>query len=153
MDPAGPLHQPKRLARFVLDRNSAGTSFAGDPNVSFDVIMNSGPWPDDPDDNFSRRSHGLVVIARHLIEGLERSVGDSYAAAQLRALDRDFPEEKVDSWHAVMFSSAEEESEVRAAIETSDRSLATYLNDDGTLVYMRLSEDGRVTGTRDRPRP
>lgn len=146
VDPAGPLHQPKRLARFVLDRNSAGTSFAGDPNVSFDVIMNSGPWPDDPDDNFSRRSHGLVVIARHLIEGLERSVGDSYAAAQLRALDRDFPEEKVDSWHAVMFSSAEEESEVRAAIETSDRSLATYLNDDGTLVYMRLSEDGRVTG-------
>lgn len=146
VDPAGPLDQPKRLARFVLDRDSAGASFAGEPNVSFDVILNSSPWPDDPDDNFSHRSHRLIVITRHLIEGLERSVRDSCSADHLRALDRDFPEEKVDAWLPVTFNSAEEEAEVRAAIETSDRSLAAYLNDDGTLVYMRLSGDGRVTG-------
>ncbi|OLT25163.1 hypothetical protein BJF82_05155 [Kytococcus sp. CUA-901] len=88
VDPAGSLSQPKRLARFTLDKGSATASFAGDPNVSFDVILNAGPWPDDPDDNFSHRSHGLVVITRHLIEGLERSVGGHFRVDLLRALDR-----------------------------------------------------------------
>lgn len=140
VDPAGPLHQPKRLARFTLHRDSAGASFAGDPNVSFDVILNTGPWPDDPDDNFSHRSQGLVVMTRHLIEGLERSVSDPYRVDLLRALD--LPEQRIDTWLPVEFNSADEEADVRAAIAESDRSLATYLNGDGTLVYMRLSGDG-----------
>lgn len=146
VDPAGPLNQPKRLARFTLHKDSAGASFAGDPNFSFDVILNSDPWPDDPDDNFSQRSHGLVVITRHLIEGLERSVSDPYRVDLLRALDQNIPEEKVDTWLPVAFSSSEEEADVRAAIGESDRSLATYLNGDGTLVYMRLAQNGIVTG-------
>lgn len=146
VDPAGPLHQPKRLARFTLHKDSTGDSFAGDPKVSFDVILNAGPWPDDPDDNFSHRSHGLVVIARHLIDGLERSVSAPYRTDLLRALDRNIPEEKVDTWLPVRFSSADEEADVRAAIAQSERRMATYLNDDGTLVYMRLSGDGYVMG-------
>ena len=146
VDPAGPLHQPKRLARFTLHKNSAGVSFQGNPNVSFDVILNTDPWPDDPNDNFSQRSHGLVVITRHLIEGLERSVSDPYRVDLLRALDQNIPEEKVDTWLPVKFGSSEEESDVRAAIAESDRSMATYLNGDGTLVYMRLAENGIVTG-------
>ena len=146
VDPAGPLHQPKRLARFILHKDSAGASFAGNPNVSFDVILNTGPWPDDPDDNFSHRSHGLVVITRHLIDGLERSVRDPYRADLLRTLDQNSPKEKVDTWLPVKFSSVDEEADVRAAIAESDRSMATYLNEGGTLVYMRLSEDGDVMG-------
>ncbi len=110
------------------------------------MILNSGPWPDDPDDNFSHRSHGIAVIARHLIEGLERSVSDPYRVDLLRALDHNLPEEKEDPWLPVKFSSADEEVEVRGAIAQSDRSLATYLNGDGTLVYMRIAEDGRVMG-------
>lgn len=143
IDPAGPLGQPKRLARFTLHKDSAGASFAGNPNVSFDVILNAGPWPDDPDDNFSHRSHGLVVIAKHLIEGLERSVSEPYRADLLRTLDQNIPEEKVDTWLPVKFSSAEEESEARAALAESDRGMATYLNGEGTLVYMRLCRDVR----------
>lgn len=146
VDPAGPLHQPKRLAKFTLHKDSAGASFVGDPNVSFDVILNTGPWPDDPDDNFSHRSHGLVVITRHLIDGLERSVSDPYRVDLLRALDQNIPEQKVDTWLPVKFSSTEEEADVRAAIAESDRSMATYLNGDGTLVYIRRSEDGGVLG-------
>ncbi|HXH81051.1 hypothetical protein [Nocardioides sp.] len=146
VDPAGPLHRPKRLARFTLHKDSAGASFAGDPNVSLDVILNAGPWPDDPDDNFSRRSHGLVAITRHLIEGLERSVSEPYRSDLLRSLDDNLPEENVDTWLPVKFSSADEEAEVRSSIADSERSMATYLNGDGTLVYMRLSADGDVTG-------
>lgn len=146
VDPAGPLHEPKRLARFMLSEDSAEASFAGDPGVSFDVILNTSPWPDDPDDNFSHRSHGLVVITRHLIDALERSISDPYRVDLLRALDEDLPEKKVDTWLPVKFSSAKEETDVRVAIAESDRSMATYLNRDGTLVYMRLSGDGRVTG-------
>ncbi|MBC9956449.1 hypothetical protein [Yimella sp. cx-51] len=146
IDPAGPLHRPKRLARFTLDKDSAGASFAGNPNVSFDVILNAGPWPDDPDDNFSHRSHGLIVIARHLIDGLERSVSDPYRADLLRALDEGTPTEKANTWLPVNFSSSDEEADARTAIADSDRSMATYVNGDGTLVYMRLSPDGFVIG-------
>jgi len=145
VDPAGPLHQPKRSAKFTLHNNSAGASFAGDPNVSFDVILNAGPWPDDPDDNFSHRSHGLVVTARHLIAGLERSVSDPHRTDLLRMLDQTIPEEKSDTWLPIKFGSAEEEANVRAAVADSDRGMATYLNGDGTLVYMRLAQDGVVT--------
>jgi hypothetical protein len=126
VDPAGPLHPPKRLARFTLHKNSAGASFAGDPNVSFDVILNTGPWPDDPGDNFSHRSHGLIVITRHLIDGLERSVSDPYRTDLLRTLDGNIPQDKVDTWLPVKFSSGEEEGDVRAAIAESDRSMATW---------------------------
>jgi len=146
VDPAGPLFQPKRLARFILGTNSTGVSFGGDPNVSFDVILNAGPWPDDPDDNFAHRSHGLLVITRHLIEGLERSVSAPYRADLLRAMDQNAPEEKIDTWLPLKFNNAVQEADVRAAIEQSDRSLATYLNDDGMLVYVRLSQDGYVIG-------
>jgi hypothetical protein len=146
VDPAGPLHRPKRLTKFTLHKNSAGASFAGDPNVSFDVILNTGPWPADPDDNFSHRSHGLIAITRHLIDGLERSVSDPYRTDLLRTLDQHFPQEKVNTWLPVKFSSGEEEGNARAAIAESDRSIATYLNGDGTLVYMRLAENGVVIG-------
>ncbi|MGY1714071.1 hypothetical protein ACI78R_06410 [Geodermatophilus sp. SYSU D01106] len=145
-DPAGPLDRPKRLARLTLYEGSAGVSFGGNPNVSFDVILNAGPWPDDPNDNFSHRSHGLIVITRHLIDGLERSVSAPYRTDLLDALDQHFPQGKVNTWLPVKFSSGEEEEDARAAIAESDRSLATYLNGDGTLVYMRLAENGAVIG-------
>jgi hypothetical protein len=146
VDPAGPLHLPKRLAEFTLHKNSAEASFAGDPNVSFDVILNAGPWPDDPDDNFSHRSQGLIAITRHLIDGLERSVSDPFRTDLLRTLDQNIPKEKVNTWLPVKFSSGEEEGDVRAAIAESHRSMASYLNGDGTLVYMRLAENGVVIG-------
>lgn len=146
IDPAGPLDRPKRLARFTLDENSSRASFAGDPNVSFDVILNAGPWPGDPDDNFAHRSQLLVVIARHLIDGLERSVSAPSGADDLRTLDQDTTGERVETWLPVKFSNSDEEVDVRAAIAQSERGLATYLNDGGALVYLRLSQDGHVMG-------
>ena len=146
VDPAGPLHTSKRLARFTLDKDSTGASFAANPHVSFDVILNTNPWPDSPDDNFADRSNWLIAIARQLIDGLEHSVSDPYRTDLLRALDEDIPEEKVETWLPVMFNSLVEEENARAAIADSDRHLATYLNGDGTLVYMRLAENGDVIG-------
>jgi hypothetical protein len=146
VDPAGPLHTSKRLAKFTLDQDSAGASFPGDPHVSFDVILNAEPWPDYPDDNFADRSNWLIVITRQLIDGLERSVSEPYRTDLLRALDEEIPEEKVESWLPVKFDSLAEERGARAAIADSDRRLATYLNGDGTLVYMRLAETGAVIG-------
>lgn len=146
IDPAGPLYGPKRLAKFTLHSDSARTSFAGNPNVSFDVILNTGPWPDGPDDNFSRRSHGLIVVAQHLITGLERSVSDIYRTGLIRKLDLHLPEEPVQIWLPVKFSGTEEESDARLAIAESERGLATYLNEDGALVYLRLTETGVITG-------
>lgn len=146
LTPAGPLDQPKRLATFTLHKDSSGASFDGNPNISFDVILNTGPWPDDPDDNFSRRSHGLIVITKHLIEGLERSVSEPFRADLLRTLDENLPESKEATWLPVKFNNIEEEAGVQAAIAESERGMATYLNDDGTLVYMRLDGDGIVSG-------
>ena len=93
VDPAGTLHAPKRLATFEVDGLKAGAAFAGNPNVSFDPVMNTVPWPTDPDDNFSARSHGLIVITRHLIDGLERSVSMPFQVDLLEALDQQFPAE------------------------------------------------------------
>lgn len=146
VDPPGPLHRPKRLARFTLNADSAGASFASDPNVAFDVILNASPWPDDSDDNFSRRANHLVAITRQLIKGLERSVSEPYRVDLLRRLDQSVPERKDDIWFPIIFSSTDEEVDARAAIAESDREMAAYLNDDGTLVYLRLSRGGDVIG-------
>ncbi|MBA8792845.1 hypothetical protein FHX74_000439 [Friedmanniella endophytica] len=146
VDPAGALDQPKRLARFMLRAGSYGASFSGNPNVSFDVILNALPQPCNPDDNFANRSHRLIVITRHLIEGLERSVSDRHYGDLLRALARRFPQEREAVWLPVKFNGREEEAEVRSAIAESDRGMAVYLNDDGTLVYMRIVDNGIVVG-------
>lgn len=144
--PAGPLAEPKLLATFTLDEDSTDASFAGDPQVSFDVILNAGPWPDDPDDNFAHRSHALIVITKHLIEGLERSVSDPFRADLLRTLDESAPETKEEAWLPVKFNNASEDAGVRSAIAESERGMATYLNSDGTLLYLRLDDAGVVIG-------
>lgn len=144
--PAGPLAEPKLLATFTLDQDSVATSFAGDPQVAFDVILNAGPWPDDPDDNFAHRSHHLIVLTNHFIKGLERSVSEPFRADLLRALDESAPSTKVETWRPVEFDNAGEEAGVRLAITESERGMATYLNDDGTLLYLRLDGAGVVLG-------
>lgn len=146
VDPAGTLHAPKRLATFEVDGLEAGATFAGNPDVSFDPVMNTVPWPTDPDDNFSARSHGLVVITRHMIEGLERSVSMPFQVDLLEALDQQFPAEPTPTWLPVKFNDAAEEQEVREAIDESEQGLATYLIGDGTLTYLRLTPDGAVVG-------
>lgn len=146
VDPAGTLHAPKRLATFEVDGLKDGATFAGNPDVSFDPVMNAVPWPTDPDDNFSARSHRLVAITSHLIEGLERSVSMPFQVDLLEALDQQFPSEQAPTWLPVKFNEAAEEQQVREAIDESEPGLATYLSADGMLTYLRLAPDGTVVG-------
>lgn len=151
VDPAGTLHAPKRLATFEIVGLEPSATFAGDPNVSFDPVMNAVPWPSDPDDNFSARSRGLVVIARHLIEGLERSVNVPFRVDLLEALDSQFAAQPTATWLPVRFDDPAQEQDVRDAISESEQGLATYLIGDGTLTYLRLASGGSVVGREIEP--
>lgn len=144
--PAGTLNAPKCLVTFELDGLGREASFSGNPNVSFDPIMNVVPWPTDPNDNFSTRSRLLLVVTRHLIEGLERSVSAPFRIDLLEAIDRQLPAEPSPVWLPVHFNDAAEELDVRDAIDESDQQLATYLGEDGTLTYLRFAGDGSVLG-------
>lgn len=146
VEPAGTLTAPKRLARFEVDGLEPGAPFAGNPDVSFDPVINAEPWPTNPDDNFSARSHRLVTITRHLIEGFERSVSVPFRVGLLEALDQQFPADPTPTWLPVQFNEASEQQRVREAIKESEPGLATYLSSDGTLTYLRFAADGTVVG-------
>ncbi|MFC7619380.1 hypothetical protein [Microlunatus sp. GCM10028923] len=147
IDNAGTLDAPKRLAAFELEEWDTAARFAGNPNVSFDLVGNAPPWPTDPDDNFATRSHRLLVITQHLIEAMERSVTTPYRADLLASLDQMMPERPNNTWHPVQFDdTTDDEKKARAAIAESDYGLATYLNGDRTLTYLRLGANGQILG-------
>ncbi len=145
VDPAGPMRVPKRLATFEIQTADWGATLAGNPNVSFDPIAYAEPWPLDPDDNFATRSRALLTLTEHFIEGMQRSVNAPYRTDLLSALDQHLPADRVDPWLPINFGSApHDESRVREAIAESEAAIAAYLNDDGTLTYVRLNDDDRV---------
>ena len=135
----------RNIASVTLAPDDVGIGVSVNPRVFIDPVLAAAPWPTGPDDSFAARTRALTIIARHLIKGLERSV-NTYTGAgieMLAELDVDGPDQ---TWKPIAFEDAETKAEARAAIRLSDRSMATYRADDGTLTYMRLDQMGRVIG-------
>lgn len=150
IDPAGVLDTTKRLATWKLDSPLQNQGFQGDPRVSFDPILNAPPWPSDPDDNLQARSNMLLVITKHLIEGMERSVNESHWKEVLSSLESLWPTTETKVWLPVQFDDREEENKVRAAVAGSHPELVAYRQEGSSLTYLRIEND-RVVGRAIRP--
>lgn len=145
VDENGLIEGRRRIASVTLDPDDVGVDVRVNPRVFIDPVMTAAPWPTGAEDSYAGRTRALTIVARHLIEGLERSV-NTYTGAgieMLAELDVDDPSQ---TWKPIAFVEAETEMDARAAIRLSDRSMATYRADDGALTYMRLDETGRVIG-------
>lgn len=145
----GPLTSPRLLATIRVDPPQAIERVDVLPNVALDMILNVPPWPANMDDNFQARSSNLLIAARHLIEGLERSVSTPTFIQQYGRIDDLAPFTSSTVWKPVLFDSAEQEIEVREGLAQSDLNLASIRGDDGTYTLLRL--DGEAVVGREIP--
>ncbi|MGB7979853.1 MAG: hypothetical protein WCF36_03545 [Candidatus Nanopelagicales bacterium] len=141
----GPLTTPRLLATFQVDPPEAAGQVKLLPNVAVDLALLVPPWPANVDDNFQARSWNLHATARHLIDGLERSVSTPTFIQQFGRLDDLAPTGASAVWNPVVFDSAEQEAEAREGLTGSDLNLASVRGDDGTYTLLRLDGD-RVVG-------
>lgn len=149
LEPNGLLSERKLLARFhVTPLDAVGDSRIR-PNVALDAVLNAPPWPTDLDDTLNKRTSGLLMIARRLTEGLERSVSSPTFIQQFGRLDDIAPARSESVWLPVQFDDPGQESEVREGLAQSDLNLASYRGDDGTYTLLRL--DGDVVFGREIP--
>jgi hypothetical protein len=144
-EPDGPLTSPRLLATFEVDPPELVGQVDVLPNVALDLALTVPPGPADLDDNFQARSRSLLVIVRHLIDGLERSVSTPTFIQQFGRLDDLAPTAASSVWKPVAFDSAEQEAEVQESLTRSDLHLASFRGDDGTYTLLRLDGD-RVFG-------
>lgn len=108
------------VATFRVPAGAAGVR--SNPNIAFDPILNTEPWPQDPDDNMSARSRGLLAVVEELICALERSVGQRtpLSGSHFRILpvpDQDPLWARVDTGGT---------PDIEAGLRASDLGLATY---------------------------
>jgi hypothetical protein len=129
----GVLAEVRTVATFRVDRSHGQLNVRGNPNVAFDVIANSPPWPTDPNDNFGARSSLLFAVASEFIRGCERSV-------KMREFlgERPLPSSRVVSpagptWAPVRLH---EDDDLQTMMSQSDIGLAAYRNDDGEFVML-----------------
>jgi len=141
----GPLASPRLLATFQVDPPEAAGDVEVLPNVALDMVLMALPWPANMDDNFQARSRSLLVIAKHLIDGLEGSVSTPTFIQQFGRLDDLAPSAASTVWMPVVFDSVEQEAETREGLAGSDLNLANFRGDDGTYTLLRLDGD-RVVG-------
>lgn len=149
LEPNGLLSERKLLARFHVTPPEAVRDSRIRPNVALDAVFNAPPWPTDLDDTLNKRTSGLLVIARRLIEGLERSVSTPTFIQQFGRLDDIAPARSESVWLPVQFDDPSQESEAREGLAQSDLNLASYRGDDGRYTLLRL--DGNVVVGREVP--
>lgn|GEM_PF-623023 len=149
VESSGLLSEGKLLARFRVTPSDAVADTRIRPNVALDAVLNVPPWPIDLDDTLNRRTSGLLVIARRLLEGLERSVSTPTFIQQFGRLDDIAPARSTSVWSPVQFDDPGQESAVREGLAQSDLNLASYRGDDGTYTLLRL--DGEVVLGREIP--
>jgi hypothetical protein len=118
-----------------------GTSVRANPNVAFDPIFNTDPWPEDPDDNMSVQCHELLRAIEEFIAALERSVG-----LRVPLNDGHFrlvPVEDDPLWARVDTSGT---PDVELGLEGSDIGLATYRSGDGFIMLVQRPDGiyGRI---------
>ena len=141
----GPLAHPRVLATFQIDPPRLVGQVKIIPNVALDLVLAASPRPKNPDDNFQARSSALLVIAKRLIDGLERSVSTPTFIQQFGRLDDLTPVTTRTEWRPVDFRDANQESEAREGLAGSDLNLASLRGEDGTYTLLRLQDD-RVVG-------
>ncbi len=144
-EPDGPLAEPRPLITFRVDPPEAAPSVQIRPNVALDPIIATPPWPTELDDNLQARTARILVIARHLIEALERSVSTPTFIQRFGRIDDVAPVAPAAIWKPVEFDSEEQEAEVVQTLAESDLNLGSIRTDDGTYTLLRF-EDGRVVG-------
>lgn len=149
VEPSGLLSEGKLLARFRVTPSDAAGDTRIRPDVALDAVLNAPPWPIDLDDNLNKRTNGLLVIARRLLEGLERSISTPTFIQQFGRLDDIAPARNTSVWLPVQFDDPGQESEVREGLAQSDLNLASYRGDDGTYTLLRL--DGDIVVGREIP--
>jgi hypothetical protein len=118
-----------------------GTSVRYTPNIAFDPILNTEPWPENPDDNMSVQCRQILRAIEEFIAALERSVG-------LRAPLNDghfrlVPAEDDPLWARVDTSDS---PDVEAGLGGSDIGLATYRSGNDLIMLVQRPDGvyGRI---------
>ncbi|MEH3137693.1 MAG: hypothetical protein PGN30_22130 [Mycolicibacterium neoaurum] len=136
--PDGVLIDSHLIAAFHVP---PGTSPQCTPNIAIDPILNTEPWPDNPDDNMSVQCRQLLRAIHELIVAFERSVG-------LRAPLNDghfrlIPTEDDPLWARV---DTTDNPDVEAGLAGSDIGLATYRSGDDLIMLVQRPDGvyGRI---------
>jgi hypothetical protein len=144
-EPDGPLAAARPLIKFRVDPPEAAPEVQIRPNVALDPIFETAPWPTELDDNLQRRTARILVLARHLIEALERSVSTPTFIQQFGRIDDVAPVAPAGVWKPVAFDSKEQKAEVLECLTGSDLNLGSIRADDGSYTLLRF-ENGQVMG-------
>lgn len=143
--PDGVLVDWHRVATFRVPPGTRGAR--ANPNIAFDPIFNTEPWPDNPDDNMSIQVRALLRVVEELIRALERSVG--LRSALHEGYFRLVPLEDDPVWTRIDLSDA---PEIATGIRNSDLGLATYRSGDDILMLVERP-DGIYGRSIPAPRP
>lgn len=144
-EPDGPLAEPRALITFRVDPPDAAPGVRIRPNVALDPIFEAPPWPTELDDNLQARTVRILVIARHLVEALERSVSTPTFIQRYGRIDDVAPVTPAGVWRPVAFDSDEQKAEILEGLTGSDLNLASIRSDDGSYTLLRF-ESGQVVG-------
>lgn len=147
--PDGPLKPHRLLARFRVSPADRVSEVQVRPNVALDPILDVPPWPNDMEDNLAARVTNMLLIARHLIEALERSVTTPSLLEMLGSLDEHAPETSASVWSPVEFEDPAKQREALKLLAESELNLASLRDDDGT--HMLLRRDGATLVGREMP--
>lgn len=134
----GALDPTRTVATFHVEPPT-NVGLRVNPNVGLDMVFNDDPWPTDPDDNIGERTNDLLILARHLIEGLEMSVSQPTLLSLVGSLDEFAPPAPREAWSPVRFSDEEQRLEALSAVESSDLKLATYRDEAGALMLLTVA--------------
>lgn len=137
----GPLKPHHVVAQFRVAPADRAREVASRPNVALDPILDSPPWPADMNDNLGARTSNLLVIARHLIEALERSVSTPSLLEMLGSLDEQAPSTATDVWSPVGFADPAEEQKALDLLAGSELNLISLRDADGSHTLLRRDGD------------
>lgn len=146
VDDPGVATPVKRVATYRVDPADRADEVSVNPMTSFDAILNADPTPDNPDDNASARTQVLLLLARRLIEGLERSTATSSLLERFGPLDELMPIETNDEWMPIHFDDPADEQQARDMVAASELGRATYRAPGGYLMFLKADETGRIVG-------
>ncbi|MGH3938069.1 MAG: hypothetical protein ACRDTG_05450, partial [Pseudonocardiaceae bacterium] len=137
----GVLEQVRTIAHFSLGGDGR-SAVQGNPNIAFDLIFNDQPWPQDPDDNLTKRTAMMISIASEFIRGLERSVrlrAPVHPEREPRYTDMNGIQETV--WAPLDMTDSQHAVQITKTLSSSDIGLATHRDDDGNLTMLVKVDD------------
>jgi len=145
-EPDGPLAAPRPLIHFRVDPPDAAPNVRIRPNVALDPVIEASPWPTNLDDNAVTRTARILVVVRHLIEALERSVSTPTFIQRHGRIDDLAPVATEGVWKPVVFNSEAQEADALQSLTDSDLGLASVRTEDGSYTLLRLDDDGQIVG-------